>query len=99
VAYESAWQETSRQGFSKADANQTRLPYRDGWNSEVRGHDDGGVQPGVEDLSMGNGASGDDGLVVVVVSMAAAVEVELAGREADEPAANRVALRAPVNAE
>jgi hypothetical protein len=58
-----------------------------------------GVHAGVEDLSMGNGARGDEGLAVVVVSMAEAVEVELAGREADEPAANRVALRAPVNAE
>jgi hypothetical protein len=69
---------------------------RDGWHSEVRGHVDGGVQAGVEDLSMANGASDDDGLVAVVVSMAVAVEVELAGREANEPAANRVALRAPV---
>jgi hypothetical protein len=55
------------------------------------------VPAGVEALSMGNGASGDDGLAVVVVSMAVAEEVELAGREADEPAANRVALQAPVN--
>jgi hypothetical protein len=68
----------------------------DGWSSEVRGHVDGGVHAGVEDLSLGNGASNDDGLVAVVVSMAVAEEVELAGREADEPAANRVALRAPV---
>jgi hypothetical protein len=53
----------------------------------------GDVHAGVEDLIMGNGASADDGWVVV--SMAVAMEVELAGREADEPAANRVALRAP----
>jgi hypothetical protein len=57
----------------------------------------GGVPAGVADLSMGNGGSGDDALVVVVVSMAVAEEVELPGREADEVAANRVALRAPVN--
>jgi hypothetical protein len=57
----------------------------------------GGVHAGVDDLSMGNGANGDDGLVVVVVSMAVAEQVELAGREADEPAANRVALRAAAN--
>jgi hypothetical protein len=57
----------------------------------------GGVHARVEDLNMGNGASADDGLVVVVVSMAVAEEVELAGREADKPAANRVALRAPAN--
>jgi hypothetical protein len=44
---------------------------------------------GVKDLSMQDGASADDGWVVVVVSMAAAEEVELAGKEADEPAANR----------
>jgi hypothetical protein len=59
----------------------------------------GGVHARVEDLSMGNRASRDEGWVAVVVPMAVAVEVELAGREADEPAANRVALRAPVNAE
>jgi hypothetical protein len=57
----------------------------------------GGAYAGVKDLSMGNGASGDDGWVGVVMSMAVAEEVKLAGREADEPAANRLALRAPVN--